>query len=243
MGQTLEDRRVLVIGASSGVGAAVAELCGARGARVVVAARRAERLADGIGALPRVHAIAGDVSIERDVHRIVDGAVGTLDGLDAVVYAVGASPLMPMSAATHADWRAVFDTNVIGAAMVSAAAAPHLLASAGRLVVLSSKAVRQPWPDLSLYTTSKVALDGLLRCLPVEFPGLRVTRVVVGNTGGTDFTAGWDPDALTAALDRWTAAGVLGATGTMAPADVAATIVHVLESPAHVDDVAVIDVP
>ena len=243
MRETMGDRRILVVGASSGIGAAVAELCCALGARVVITARRAERLASVVSGIPGAHAIAGDASIERDAHRIVDEAVATLGWLDAVVYAVGASPLISMSDAKQADWRAVFDTNVIGAAIVSAAAAPHLLATGGRLVVLSSKAVRQPWPDLSLYTTSKVALDGLLRCLPVEFPGLRVTRVVVGNTGGTDFTSQWDPDALTAAIDRWTAAGVLGATGTMAPADVAATIVHVLESPAHVDDVAVIDVP
>jgi NAD(P)-dependent dehydrogenase (short-subunit alcohol dehydrogenase family) len=110
-------------------------------------------------------------------------------------------------------------------------------------VLLSSKSVRRPFPDLTLYATSKLALDGLIRCLPGEFPGLRVTRVLVGNTEGTDFTSSWDGDALGAALERWEAAGVLGdgALTTMAPEDVAASILHVLTSPAHIDDIAVLD--
>ena len=88
-----------------------------------------------------------------------------------------------------------------------------------------------------------MALDGLIRCLPGEFPGLRVTRVLVGNTDGTDFTASWDPDALGAALGRWEAAGVLGAgdLATMSPEDVAASICHVLTATAHIDDISVLD--
>lgn len=242
MGGTMQDLRLLVVGASSGVGAAVARLAGSEGARVALAARRGDRLADVAADIGAALPVTGDVCDEDDAMRMVDEAVTAFGGLDAVVYAVGVSPLLPMADATQSDWRAVFDSNVIGAALVSAAAAPHLLESCGRLVLLSSKSVRRPWPDLSLYTTSKIALDGLIRCLPVEFPGLRVTRIVVGNTGGTDFTAHWDPEALTAAIDRWTAAGVLGSTGTMTPMDVAQTIVHVLGASAHIDDVAVLDV-
>lgn len=242
MGATMQDLRLLVVGASSGVGAEVARLAGSEGARLALAARRGDRLAEVAADIGAALPVAGDVCVEEDALRMVDEAVAAFGGLDAVVYAVGVSPLLSMADATQADWRAVFDSNVIGAAMVSSAAAPHLLDSGGRLVLLSSKSVRRPWPDLSLYTTSKIALDGLIRCLPVEFPGLRVTRVVVGNTGGTDFTAHWDAEALAAAIDRWTDAGVLGPTGTMTPLDVAETIAHVLGASAHIDDIAVLDV-
>jgi NAD(P)-dependent dehydrogenase (short-subunit alcohol dehydrogenase family) len=243
MSDILAGKRILVVGASSGIGAAVARLAASRGARVAVSARSEERLAELVAAHPGTVALPGDVRDETSVATVVDGAVAALGGLDAVVHTVGMSPLLAMADATQADWHQVFDTNVIGAALVSTAAAPHLLASGGQLVMLSSKAVRRPFPDLALYTTSKFALDGLMRCLPLEFPGLLVTRVVVGNTGDTDFATTWDPDAIEAATERWLASGVLGSEGIMSPDDVAATVLHVLESPAHIDDVAVIDRP
>lgn len=232
--------RLLVVGASSGIGAAVASGAAEHGWRVAASARRADRL-EALAATDGIDAIPTDVTDEESVHTTVARAVDLLGGLDAVVYTVGASPLVPMADATQDDWRSVLDTNVIGAALVAAAAAPHLLASDGRFIALSSKAVRRPFPDLSLYTTSKIALDGLLRCLPLEFPGLRVTRVVVGNTAGTDFASSWDEQALAGAVERWAASGVLGSATTIEPEDVAATILHVLSSPALLDEVSVLD--
>lgn len=239
----MKGTRILVVGASSGVGAATARMAAEAGARVAIGARRAQTLREmASGPVPMV-AVPGDVRDEGSARAMVEQAAAELGGLDAVVYAVGVSPLIPLAQASAADWHDVLASNLIGAAIVSAAAAPHLLASGGRLVLLSSKSVRRPFPDLTLYATSKLALDGLIRCLPGEFPGLRVTRVLVGNTEGTDFTASWDAAALGAALDRWEAAGVLGdgAVATMAPEHVAASILHVLTSPAHVDDIAVLD--
>lgn len=232
--------RMLVVGASSGIGAAVATGAAAAGWQVVASARRADRL-DRLAERDAVDAIAADVCDEGSVRAMISGSVEVLGGLDAVVYTVGASPLVPIADATQNDWRSVFDSNVIGAALVCAAAAPHLLATDGRFVALSSKAVRRPFPDLSLYTTSKIALDGLLRCLPLEFPGLRVTRVLVGNTAGTEFASSWDAQALAAAVERWASSGVLGSATTIDPEDVATTILHVLASPALVDEVSVLD--
>lgn len=239
----MDGKRILVVGASSGVGAAVARLADSQGGRVVISARRADILNEMVSVSAAMVAVPGDVRDGDAARTIVEAACSALGGLDAVVYAVGMSPLVPLADATAAQWRDVLDTNLVGAAMVSAAAAPHLLESDGRLILLSSKSVRRPFPDLTLYATSKFALDGLIRCLPGEFPGLRVTRLVVGNTEGTDFTSSWDPEALGAALGRWQAAGVLGdgATATMAPEDVAATIWHVIMAKAHIDDIAVLD--
>ncbi|MGI8755411.1 MAG: SDR family oxidoreductase [Acidimicrobiales bacterium] len=239
----MDGKRILVVGASSGVGAAVARLADAQGARVAISARRADTLGKMMTASRSMVAVPGDVRDEASARSIVDAAVEALGALDAVVYTVGVSPLQSLAGATAAQWRDVLDTNLVGAAIISAASAPHLLETDGRLLLLSSKSVRRPFPDLTLYATSKFALDGLIRCLPGEFPGLRVTRVVVGNTEGTDFTASWDPEALGAALVRWEAAGVLsdGAMSTMRPEHVAASICHVITSPAHIDEIAVVD--
>lgn len=239
----LAGQRLLVVGASSGIGAAIARQAAAGGARVVVSARRADQLDSLAASLDGAFAVPADVRGERSVRGMVDSTIESLGGLDAVVYAAATSPLLPMSEASQEHWREVLDTNVVGAALVASAAAPHLVASGGRLVMLSSKSVRQPFADLGLYSTSKAALDGLIRCLPVEFPGLRVTRVVVGNTHSTDFAASWDGEALGAAIDRWMEAGTLGDSDPLHPDDVAASVLHVLTSAAHIDDLAVLDAP
>mgnify|MGYP005820065621 CR=1 FL=1 len=107
--------------------------------------------------------------------------------------------------------------------------------------MLSSKATRAPYAMLSLYTTSKFALDGLLRCLPREFPGLQVSRVVVGNTIGTDFSSGWDPEVLGAAVERWEADGLLDDMGLLEVSQVAAAVLFALGSSAFIDEIAVMD--
>ena len=142
----MEGNRILVVGASSGVGAATARLADLRGARVAIGARRAETLAEMASASAAMVAVPGDVRDEASARAMVEGARSSLGGLDAVVYAVGVSPLVPMADATAEDWHDVLASNLIGAAIVSAAAAPHLLASDGRLVLLSSKSVRRPLP-------------------------------------------------------------------------------------------------
>lgn len=241
--ERLEGRRILVVGASSGIGAAIVRRGADRGARVAAAGRRTDALARVVADHDGAHAVPFDVRDEASVRAGVAAAVTALGGLDAVVYAAAVSPLVGLADATDDDWHDVLDTNVVGCARTAVAAAPHLIDAGGRLVVLSSKAVRQPFADLGLYSTSKAALDGLIRCLPVELPGLRVTRVVVGNTRDTDFASSWDPDRLTASLQRWIEQGVLGSSHTMAPADVADAVLAVLASPVHIDDIAVLEDP
>ena len=236
----LQGKRVLVVGASSGIGRAVAVGAAERGALVVAAARRSNLLAALVDELPGGAVVTADVCREGDCSRLVAEAEGHLGGLDGMVYAVGTSPLIPMGDATADDWRSVFEANVVGAALVTAAAAPHLIANEGRAVLLSSKAVRRPFPRLGLYTTSKIALDGLIRCLPVEFPGLKVTRVVVGDTVGTDFASDWDPEELHDALTEWTSTGLVGAGETFEPEQIAAAVLSVLPGDSGVDDIAVV---
>lgn len=243
MAVELTGQRILVVGASSGIGAAIARSASEAGARVAATARRAERLEALAASCADLVPLPADVTDEPAIRAAVDTAARTLGGLDAVIFAAATSPLLPMAQASQADWRAVLDTNLVGAALVASAAAPHLIPGGGRLVILSSKSVRQPFADLGLYATSKAALEGLVRCLPVEFPGLLVTRVVVGNTHGTDFASSWDGAALHGAMERWAAAGVLGATTTMHPDEVAHAVLQVLTSSVHIADLAVLDAP
>ena len=195
--------RTVVVGASSGLGRCIAIGLGKRGARVALLARRGARLADaakeaGAGALP----ITCDVTDEASVTAAIEQAAGELGGIDALVYATGIGSLSRLADVDATAWRQLFDTNVIGAALVTAAAVPHLTASSGTAAYLSSvsASLTPPWPGLGAYAVSKAALDKLVEAWRAEHPLIAFTRVTVGDCAGgegdsmTEFNAGWDPD-------------------------------------------------
>ena len=80
----------------------------------------------------------------------------------------------------------MFDTNVIGAAQITTAALPHLTATKGTAMYLSSVSVSltPPWPGLGAYVVSKAALDKLVEAWRVEEPSVNFTRCIVGHCGG-----------------------------------------------------------
>ena len=136
--------RAVVVGASSGLGRCIGIGLAQRGARVALLARRKERLERaaqeaGAGAL----AVECDVTDAASCHSAIDAAADGLGGIDAVVYAAGIGPLARLVDLDAETWRRTFDTNVIGAALLTAAAVPHLAASAGRAVYLSSVSASQ----------------------------------------------------------------------------------------------------
>ena len=152
----LDGRRVLVVGASSGVGRATGVAAATAGARVAFAARRAGPLADAVTAAGEgCVALTCDVRRPEDCELVVLQAVDKLGGLDAVVYAPGVSALARFSDADAGLWQDVVATNLVGAALVARAAIEHLEASDGRLVLLGSSAVGRPYPGLVPYAAAK----------------------------------------------------------------------------------------
>ena len=131
--------KTVVLGASSGLGRCLAVGLGQRGATVALMARRKDRLADAAKeAGPGATAIACDVTDQVSIQSAFDQAAETLGGIDALVYATGIGPLSRLADTDAATWRTLFDTNVIGASLVTAAALPHLAASNGVAAYLSS---------------------------------------------------------------------------------------------------------
>jgi len=235
----LSGRRVLVIGASSGVGREVGLLASRAGARVAFAARRRELLESAVaeagnGAIP-VHC---DVTT-ADCERAVDEAAAKLGGIDALVYATGMSPLVMLDRASAEEWRRVLDINVIGASQVTAAALPHLRACQGRAVYVSSYAVRQSLPGLGLYRVSKVALDSLIECWRMEHPDVDFTRVIVGNTSGTEFANAWGGEAIATAMQVWVSRNLFPAATMMSLTVLAEAILSVIAVRGYVDDIAI----
>jgi NAD(P)-dependent dehydrogenase (short-subunit alcohol dehydrogenase family) len=134
-----------------------------------------------------------------------------MGGIDALVYATGIGTLARIEDLTTAQWRQLFDTNVIGAAHTTAAALPHLKASDGTAAYLSSVAgnFTPPWPGLGGYAVSKAALDQLVEAWRAEHPEIGFTRVIVGDCAGgegdnmTQFNEGWDMELAAELVPTW----------------------------------------
>jgi NAD(P)-dependent dehydrogenase (short-subunit alcohol dehydrogenase family) len=236
----LSGQRVLVVGASSGLGREIARQADAAGARVAYAARRRDRL-DAAVAAARGKAIAVrcDVTREADCERAVAETLAAFGGLDALVYASGVSPLAMLDEAGTDDWNRTLQTNLVGAALVARAAIPALRASRGRALFLSSYAVRHCMAGMALYRVSKLALDGLIECLRDEHRDVDFTRVVVGNTAGTEFGVSWAPENTARIMAVWRERNVFPVNTTMPLEVCAEAVVSVLGVRGYVDDFAV----
>jgi NAD(P)-dependent dehydrogenase (short-subunit alcohol dehydrogenase family) len=217
--------RALVVGASSGIGGALAADLAARGARVVGAARRVDRLV----ALPGVTGLSCDVRDPHQCEDLVAAAADHLGGLDALVYAAGISKITPLDRSGMDEWHEVFETNLFGAALVTRAAIPHLTArgSRGRALFLSSDSSELAFPGLVAYSASKAALGRFCQGLGDEVQSLRVTEIVVGPTAGTEVSNNFDPAEFTEWATRWFEGGYVR-HGMQQPADVVAAILEAL---------------
>lgn len=204
--------RTVVVGASSGLGRCIGVGLTQRGARTVLMARRLERLQDAAKeAGPDTLAVACDVTSAESCQAAIAGAVAHLGGLDALVYTPAIGPLASLVDTDAETWRRVFDTNVIGAALVTTAAIPHLTETNGVAVYLSSVSASQtpPWPGLGSYAVSKAALDKLVEAWRAEHPSVGFTRLVVGDCAGgqgdamTGFADDWDPTRAIEFGTKW----------------------------------------
>lgn len=201
----LSGKRTLVVGASSGLGKASAVALSKEGARICVAARRADRLAATVAAAPgEAMAVAGDVLVEDDCTRIVETAVAELGGLDALVYAPGISNFGPVEAIDADEWRRVFGTNVFGFSLIMNAAIGALRAARGRVVVFSSITIDDspPRPQQGTYGVSKVALERLVQAWQTEHREVGFTSIANGDTI-SEFGHGVDPEAVIPIVQDW----------------------------------------
>jgi 3-hydroxy acid dehydrogenase / malonic semialdehyde reductase len=221
-------RTVLVTGASSGIGRALALALVGRGARVVAAARSRDKLTAlateaGAGLTPVVADVSDAAAIQ--------GLVAAAGAVDAVVNNAGAGRVEPFLASDPAQWRATLDTNLVGALLLVRAVLPGMLAAGRGVIVNVGSASATGWPYLTLYAASKAALQAASLSLDRELApqGVRVLHVEVGPTAGTGFGDHSDPAHIPAARDAWTALGIPWAVDVRLPDESAETILTAIE--------------
>jgi NADP-dependent 3-hydroxy acid dehydrogenase YdfG len=217
----------LVTGASAGIGAATARALAGEGARVLLAARRSERLA----ALSRE--LAGSVVLELDVRdaAAVQQALQPYSVDIAIANAGLALGTAPLQAGDPDDWEVVIDTNVKGVLHVLRAVTPAM-AERGRgdVILLGSVAGRQVYPGGNVYCATKHAVRALYEALRLDLAGsgLRFTTVDPGMVE-TEFSD------VRFKGDRERARKVYEGFQPLQPADVADAIRWVVTRPRHVN--------
>ena len=225
--QHMNDKVVLITGGAAGIGRAAALQFARAGARVVVTGRREAPLA----ALAAEHAgidyIVADAGKAADAARTIATVVERHGRLDVLVNNAGAGAILPLQDADADQVRAIFEVNVVGPSLLARAALPHLEATQGVILNLSSTFGHKAGALLSHYGASKAAIEHLTRCWALELAprGIRVNAVAAGPTE-TDFLAermGLTPEQIQAVKADEMARIPLGRRGL--PADVADVIV------------------
>ncbi|WP_232666305.1 SDR family oxidoreductase [Pseudonocardia sp. TRM90224] len=226
----LQDRRVLITGASSGIGAAVARAAAGSGAKVALLARRKGPL-DELAAELGGTAVVADITDDAAAEAAVDTAAEALGGLDALVNSAGAFTPGPVGATDPAVWRSMIDLNVVALLVLTRAAIPHLRAGTSPTIVnLSSMSGRRvPNALAGVYAATKHAVHAASEGLRQELgpAGIRVTTVAPGFVD-TPIAASWPDGPVREHFEeRLRNAG-------LDPAAVAAAVVHVLALPPDV---------
>jgi NADP-dependent 3-hydroxy acid dehydrogenase YdfG len=213
------DKVLVVMGASSGIGAATARAAAAAGFRLVLAARTEpalRELAAELGGDQRALAVRCDVRDHGEIDSAIERALDRFGQIDAVFAGAGVGAARGFRNDSVSRWREVVECNVLGTALTIRAAVKPLSASNGHLVLMGSTYARGPAPG-SLYSATKRAVAALAEAARLELggSGVRVTLIEAGTTD-TPFFDNPQADALQAD-------------------DVARAAVYALTQPPHVD--------
>jgi 3-oxoacyl-[acyl-carrier protein] reductase len=183
----LAGARVLVTAASQGIGFGAAESLLGEGARVVINSSNASRLnaaVERLGPRGSVHGVVADLSRRDDLDRLLEETTRHLGGLDALVYVTGAPHPGVFLDQTYDDWERAAALLVVSPAYLARKAAEAMLAtgSRGRMVFLTSLAIREPIPTLATSSVCRIAVAGLVKTLSRELgpKGIRVNGILPG---------------------------------------------------------------
>ncbi|TDD55216.1 SDR family NAD(P)-dependent oxidoreductase [Saccharopolyspora elongata] len=182
--QEFTGKVVVVTGAGSGIGRAVARAFAHAGARVLGVGRRREALEETAAGHSGIAVHSADLRAPDIPQEVVDVATGQWGRLDILVNNAGATRVMPLAETTADGIRSLLDLNVTAPSLLARAALPYLRETKGTIVNVSSTYGHRPLPSAAHYAASKAALEQLTRSWAVELAadGVRVNAVAPGPT-------------------------------------------------------------
>jgi NADP-dependent 3-hydroxy acid dehydrogenase YdfG len=182
----IQDKVILITGASSGIGEACARLLAHKGARVLLGARRSDRLEALVGEIREAGGMAEfrrlDVTSRADTQAFVDFAVERFGRVDVLINNAGVMPLSPLEALKVDEWDRMIDVNIRGVLHGIAAVLPLMQAQrSGQLVNIASIGAYSVVPTGAVYCATKYAVRAISEGLRQEVGGdIRVTLVSPG---------------------------------------------------------------
>ncbi|MEU6071536.1 SDR family oxidoreductase [Streptomyces sp. NPDC047082] len=230
----IDGKVVAITGASSGIGEATALLLAQRGARLVLGARRSERLANLVARIENSGGTAvqtrTDVTRRDDLHALVALAGEQFGRLDVLVSSAGAGTISPLDDLRVDEWDQLVDVNVKGVLHGIGAALPFFRAQgAGHFITIASTAAFRIVPTMAVYAGTKFAVRAICEGLRQEAgDSLRVTTVSPGVVE-TDFAAASTNPQVRAQITQ------MRDRIAIPPEAIAQAIAFAIEQPATVD--------
>ncbi|MHA7683918.1 SDR family oxidoreductase [Cupriavidus sp. PET2-C1] len=227
-----ESKVILITGASSGIGEGVARLLAAQGHRLVVGARRTDRLIElteslqSAGGTVRYRAL--DVTSADDVAAFARFALDAFGRIDVLINNAGVMPLSPLNALKVAEWNQMIDVNIRGVLHGIAAVLPTMEQQGqGQIINISSIGGLSVSPTAAVYCATKFAVRAISDGLRQETDKIRVTVVCPGVVESELADSITDDTARTAMQEFRRIA--------ITPGAIARAIAYAVEQPADVD--------
>ena len=183
----LENQRILVTGASQGIGFGVAKAFLEEGARVVINSSNEQRLTNArkeLSGLGEVYGVVADLSEKSEIERLVSETTAVLGGIDTLAYSTGSPAQGAFMKKNYEEWEDAARLLTVSPAYLARNVAETMIArkTPGRMVFSSSTAIREPIPTIALSNVCRVAIFGLVRMLARELgpKGIRVNGIMPG---------------------------------------------------------------
>ncbi|KAL7932990.1 NAD(P)-binding protein [Trichoderma chlorosporum] len=218
---SLQDKVVLITGASNGIGKACAERMYKEGARIVINylsdAASANAMVETFGP-DRAIAVQADAGNIDDLGRLVDAAVAKFGRIDTIVPSAGMMPMRDVENTTEADFAKCFDLNVKGPYFLVQKALPHM-PPGSRIIFISTGICHFSFAPANylLYAATKGAIEQMTRVMAkgLAAKGIVVNAVAPGPTA-TDLFYKGKPEAVVDAIKAWSPFGRLGSAEEIA---------------------------
>lgn len=230
--ESLKDKVIIIMGASSGIGEATVRKIAEKGGKQVIAARREDKLKAIADSLPdaEIRYMAADVSKYEDVEKVVKLAVDTYGRVDVIFNNAGIMPTGNLIEAHREEWKKMLDINIMGVLNGISAVLPIMQKQqSGHIIATDSVAGHVVYPGSAVYCGTKFAVRAIMEGLRQEerVNNIKSTIVSPGSVN-TDLYKTISDKAAQEALFK-----LQGEIG-MSPEDIAEAVVYVIETPPNV---------